>query len=203
MDRGTTSCNDNKKSRNSHGTISCAGLGYQEKSYLTTKSSSGITHSFASIKHPQTNGQVERANHSLGEGIKSRLGEDNKNWVEEVPHVLWAHRTMIKTSNGDTSFSLTYVAKAVILVEIRMPSLRCAEVNRAKNDEGLLLNLDIVEERREKAAVHEARSKAKMEINYNAKVHSTTFRPGDFVYRNNEASHVKESGKLGPKWEGP
>ncbi|GKD35018.1 hypothetical protein Tco_1250527 [Tanacetum coccineum] len=83
------------------------------------------------------------------------------------------------------------------------PSLRCAEINQAENDEGLLLNLDILEERREKAAVREARSKAKMEKYYNAKVRSTTFRPGDFVYHSNEASHAKESGKLGPKWEGP
>ncbi|GKB45338.1 reverse transcriptase domain-containing protein [Tanacetum coccineum] len=147
---------------------------------------------FASVKHPQTNGQVERANRSLGEGIKARLGEDNKNWVEEVPHVLWAHRTMIKTSNEDTPFSLTYDTEAVIPVEVGMPSLRCGEINQAENDEGLLLNLDILEERREKAAVREAKSKAKMEKYYNAKVRSTAFRLGDFVYRNNKASHTKK-----------
>ncbi|GJW59802.1 reverse transcriptase domain-containing protein [Tanacetum coccineum] len=45
--------------------------------------------------------------------------------------------------------------------------------------------------------------KAKMERYYNTKVHITSFRPGDFVYRNNEASRVKVSKKLGPKWEGP
>ncbi|GJR47767.1 reverse transcriptase domain-containing protein [Tanacetum coccineum] len=144
------------------------------------------------------------ANRSLGEGIKARLGEDNRNWVEEVPHVLWAHRTMIKTSNGDISFSFTYCTKAVIPIEeIGMPSIRCAEVNQAENDEGLFLNLDILEERREKAAVPEARNKAKMEKYYNAKVHNTSFRPGGFVYRSNEESHAKESGKMGPKWEGP
>ncbi|GJU65032.1 reverse transcriptase domain-containing protein [Tanacetum coccineum] len=115
-----------------------------------------IKQSFASVKHPQTNRQVERANRSLGEGIKARLGEGNKNLVEEVPRVLWAHRTMIKTSNGDTPFSLTYGTEAVIPVEIWMPSLRCTEVNQAENNEGLLLNLDILEERREKAAVREA-----------------------------------------------
>ncbi|GKC18384.1 reverse transcriptase domain-containing protein [Tanacetum coccineum] len=162
-----------------------------------------IKQRFASVKHPQTNGQVERANYSLGEGIKARLGEDNRNWVEEVPHILWEHRTMIKTSNEDTPFSLTYGTKVVILVEIGMPSLRCAEVNQAENDEGLLLNLDILEERREKVAVREARNKSKMEKYYNAKVRSTSFRLEDFVYCSNEASHSKESGKLGPKWEGP
>nr|GEY11415.1 reverse transcriptase domain-containing protein [Tanacetum cinerariifolium] len=47
------------------------------------------------------------------------------------------------------------------------------------------------------------RNKAKMEGYYNARVRSTNFCPGDFVYRNNEASHVEDGGKLGPKWEGP
>ncbi|GJT77638.1 hypothetical protein Tco_1044363 [Tanacetum coccineum] len=84
-----------------------------------------------------------------------------------------------------------------------MPSLRCTEVNQAKNDEGLLLNLDILEERREKAAVREARGKARMEKYYNAKARNASFRPGDFVYRSNKASHAKDNGKLDPKWEGP
>ncbi|GJZ68835.1 reverse transcriptase domain-containing protein [Tanacetum coccineum] len=154
---------------------------------------------FASVKPPQTNGQVERANRSLGEGIKARLGEGNKNWIEEVSHVLWAHRIMIKTRNGNTLFSLTYGTKAMIPVEIGMPSLRCSEGNQAMNDEALLLNMDVLEEEREKAAIRVAKSKAKMEKYYNAKVRITTFKPRDFVYRNNEASYSKEGGKLGPK----
>lgn len=38
---------------------------------------------------------------------------------------------------------------------------------------------------------------------YDAKVRSTSFRQGDFVYRANDASHTEDTGKLGPKWEGP
>ncbi|GKA26201.1 reverse transcriptase domain-containing protein [Tanacetum coccineum] len=148
-------------------------------------------------------GEVERANCSLGEGIKARLGEENNNFVEEVPHVLWAHHTTIKTSNGHTPFSLTYGTEAVIPVEIGMPSLRCATVDQAANDEALLLNLDVIEEEREKATIQEEISKAKMEKYYNAKFRNIIFKPGDFVYRINEASHAKDIGKLGPKWEGP
>lgn len=162
-----------------------------------------ITQRFASVKHPQENGLVERANRSLGEGIKARIEQGRRDWLEEVPHVLWAHRTMIKSSNGDTPFALTYGTEAVIPVEIGMPSVRYALFDPIENDEQLLLNLDLVEERREVAAIEEAKSKARMEKYYNAKVRSTTFKPVDFVYRNNDASRAESVGKLGPKWEGP
>ncbi|GKE32212.1 reverse transcriptase domain-containing protein, partial [Tanacetum coccineum] len=104
---------------------------------------------------------------------------------EELPHVLWAHRTMIKSSNGETPFSLTYGTEAVIPAEIGMSTLRTAEIDQTKNNEALGINLDLIEERREQAAIEEAKSKKKM------------------VYRSNEASHTKDEGKLGPKWEGP
>ncbi|GJT05099.1 reverse transcriptase domain-containing protein [Tanacetum coccineum] len=162
-----------------------------------------IIQHFASVKHPQSNGLVERANRSLGEGIKARLGEGNKNWLEELPHVLWAHRTMIKSSNDDTPFSLTYGTEAVIPAEIGMPTYRTAVVDAVHNDEELRLNLDLLEERRERAAIREAKAKLNMKKYYNARVRGVTFRPGDFVYRSNDASHAVDGGKLGPKWEGP
>nr|GEX69847.1 reverse transcriptase domain-containing protein [Tanacetum cinerariifolium] len=108
-----------------------------------------------------------------------------------------------KSSNGETPFSLTYGAEAVIPAEIGMPNLRTAEVDMVKNIEALGISLDLLEEKREQAAIQEARNKAKMERYYNARVRSTNFRPGDFVYQSNEASHAKDGDKLGSKWEGP
>ncbi|GKB10002.1 hypothetical protein Tco_0843925 [Tanacetum coccineum] len=32
-------------------------------------------------------------------------------------------------------------------------------------------------------------------------VRGTSFKPGDMVYRSNDASHARDGGKLGPKWE--
>nr|GEZ72993.1 reverse transcriptase domain-containing protein [Tanacetum cinerariifolium] len=162
-----------------------------------------ITQHFASVKHPQSNRLVERANKSLGEGIKARLGKGNKNWVEKLPHVLWAHRTMVKSSHGDTPFSLTYGTEAVIPAEIRMPTYRTTAVDVVNNDKELRLNLVLLEERRDLAAINEARSKSKMTKYYNSRVRGVSFQPGDFVYRSNDASHTAAGGKLGPKWEGP
>ncbi|GJU06110.1 reverse transcriptase domain-containing protein [Tanacetum coccineum] len=162
-----------------------------------------IRQHFASVKHPQTNGLVERAKRSLREGIKARLDARSENWIEELPHVLWAHRTMIKSSNRDTPLSLTYGTEAVIPSEIGLSTLRIAEVDLTQNNEALEINLDLLEEQREQAAIREAKSKAKMERYYNSKFQSTSFKPGDLVYRNNEASRAEDTRKLGPKWEGP
>ncbi|GKG45868.1 hypothetical protein Tco_0498314, partial [Tanacetum coccineum] len=42
-----------------------------------------------------------------------------------------------------------------------------------------------------------------MESYYNSKVRTISFKPRDLVYRNNDASRAKDTGKLGPKCEGP
>ncbi|GJU76769.1 reverse transcriptase domain-containing protein [Tanacetum coccineum] len=151
----------------------------------------------------ESNGLVEKANRSLKERIKARLGEGNKNWIEEIPHVLWAHRIMIKSSNRDAPFSLTYGTEDVIPAEIGMLTYRTAVVDVVHNDDEIRLNLDLLEERRERAAIREAKAKSKMTRYYIARVRSVTFKPGDYVYRSNEASHAMDGGKVGPKWEGP
>ncbi|GKC46472.1 reverse transcriptase domain-containing protein [Tanacetum coccineum] len=76
-------------------------------------------------------------------------------------------------------------------------------VDAVHNDEELRLNLDLLKEKWERAAICEAKAKRKMTKYYNARVRGVTFIPGDFVYRSNDASHVMAGGKLGPKWEGP
>ncbi|GKB67593.1 hypothetical protein Tco_0929005 [Tanacetum coccineum] len=106
---------------------------------------------------------------------------------------------MIKSSNRDTPFSLTYGMEAVIPAEIGMPTLRTTEVDMIQNDEALKLNLDLLEEKREQTAIRKARSKAKMEKYYNSKVRNTTFKPGDLMYQNNDASRTEDGEKLGPK----
>ncbi|GKC49445.1 reverse transcriptase domain-containing protein [Tanacetum coccineum] len=116
------------------------------------------------------NGAVERANRSLLRGIKTRLENGGLAWAEEVSNVLWAHRTIKITRNGETPFSLTYGTEAVIPTEIGMPTHRTSSVNEKTNDQELRLNLDLLEEQREIAAIREARYKQQVKKYYNKKV---------------------------------
>nr|GEX03578.1 hypothetical protein [Tanacetum cinerariifolium] len=109
---------------------------------------------------------------------------------------------------GAKNYSLGEGIKArldarIIPTEISMPTLKTTEVDLVGNNIALEINLDLLEERREEAAIREAKSKAKMEKYYNSKVRNTSFKPRDLVYRNNDASRVEDIRKLGPKWEGP
>nr|GFC48683.1 reverse transcriptase domain-containing protein [Tanacetum cinerariifolium] len=84
-----------------------------------------------------------------------------------------------------------------------MPTYRTTAIDVVNNDKELRLNLDLLEERRELAAINEARSKSKMTKYCNSRVRGVAFQPGNLVYRSNDASHAAAGGKLGPKWEGP
>ena len=73
--------------------------------------------------------------------------------MEELPHVLWTYRTTPRRSTGETPFSLTYGAKAVIPLETGFRTTRTSSFNPKVNDEQLTRNLDLIEERREDAMV--------------------------------------------------
>ncbi|XP_076882635.1 uncharacterized protein LOC143531169 [Bidens hawaiensis] len=109
---------------------------------------------------------------------------------------------MPKTSNGETPFSLTYGMEAMIPAEIGVPTRRTLQQEKV-GGEDLRLNLNLAEERRDEAARKEVEYKKKIEKYYNARVREVTFKIGDLVLRENEASRQEDQGKLGPKWEGP
>ncbi|GJW68755.1 reverse transcriptase domain-containing protein [Tanacetum coccineum] len=117
----------------------------------------GIKLVSTSVYHPQANGAVERANRSIMQGIKTRLHQEGGAWVEELPNVLWAHKTTPKTSNGETPFSLTHGTEAVIPAEIGIPTRRTIQGSDKENEEALRMNLNLLEERREIATIREAR----------------------------------------------
>src|SRR3954454_8078425 len=78
----------------------------------------GIKINYASVAHPQSNGQVEKANGLVCGGIKKRLltpfEQAADNWVEEHPAVLWSLRTTPNTATQYTPFFMVYGAEAVL-----------------------------------------------------------------------------------------
>ncbi|XP_071713487.1 uncharacterized protein [Rutidosis leptorrhynchoides] len=158
---------------------------------------------FTSAAHPQANDLCEVTNRDIVSGIKKRLFEKRTGWVDELPNVLWAHRTTFKKSIGETPFSLVYGSEAVIPAEILMPTHRVANFEEEADDDALGENLNFIEERRLMAAIREANNKQQIAKYYNKRVRALSFDVGEWVLRNNDASRAEKLGKLGPNWEGP
>ena len=79
-------------------------------------------------------------------GLKKRLDDAKGRWVEELQHVIWTYRTMPWKSIGETPFSMTYGAEAVIPLESGFPTMRSSAFTSDGNDELLKRNLDLIEE---------------------------------------------------------
>ncbi|XP_026428686.1 uncharacterized protein LOC113324592 [Papaver somniferum] len=74
--------------------------------------------------YPQSNGQDETTNKTLGLILKKKLDEHKGRWCEQLHNVLWAYRTTRMSAMGESPFLLTYGAGAVIPTEIIMPTTK-------------------------------------------------------------------------------
>jgi transposase InsO family protein len=56
----------------------------------------GISIDYASVAHPEANGQVKKANGLILAGLKPRLHEEledyNSKWIEELSKVVWGFK---------------------------------------------------------------------------------------------------------------
>ena len=100
---------------------------------------------YSTPAYPQSNGQAEATNKTILNGLKKRLDEVKGRWAEELPNVLWAYHTTPKRSTGETPFSLTYRAEAVIPAEVNLCSAQVARFDPVQNDGLTLEHLDWLE----------------------------------------------------------
>jgi hypothetical protein len=163
----------------------------------------GIEQKVTSVYHPQPNGQVEVTNRTIVNGIKTRLEGAKGNWIWELPSVLWAHRTTESSATGESPYNLVYGSEAVIPAEVGVPTLRTLTPRPDGDEEQRRLDLDLLEEKREQASLHEAKVKERVKRYHDRRVRKEQFSPGDRVMRRNDRSHQEKEGKLAPNWEGP
>ena len=133
--------------------ISDNGLQYDSKAFRRYCCDLGITNRYSTLAYPQGNEQAKTVNKVIVNGLKKRLNYAKGKWVEELSHVLWAYRITPRKSIGETPFSMTYGAEAIIPLETKFPTLRLDSFIPSKNDELLEKRLDLVEEWRESTMV--------------------------------------------------
>ena len=115
--------------------------------------------------------------------IKTQLKGAKGIWPEELPSVLWANRTTVRTPTGETPFRLTYGNEEIILAEIGLTSYRIDNHDEVRNDEAIRLQLDLVDEVRATAEQRLVRYQDRMAKHYNSRVRHRDFKVGDLVLR--------------------
>jgi transposase InsO family protein len=181
------------------------GTQFTDKKFLDFCDNHHICVLWSAVAHPKTNGQVERLNDMVLQGIKSRifdkLNKHGKKWATELPSVLWSLRTTPSQATGFTPFFLVYGSKAMLPTDVEYGSPRLKAYNERNNDAARGNALDQLEEARDVALLHSARYQQSIRCYHDKHVRKQDLNIGDLVLRrsqNNKGRH-----KLTPPWEGP
>jgi hypothetical protein len=131
------------------------GTNFTSKESKNYCESLGIKLKFASIAHPKTNGQVEKANGLISNGIKKRLlaplEKAKHAWVDELPSELWSLRTTPNVATQETPFFLVHGTEAMLPVEITHEAPRIMAYDETTSTEALQDDVDALDEARDVA----------------------------------------------------
>ena len=181
------------------------GTQFTSSAFMSYCEEMGTKICFASVAHPRSNGQAERANAEVLRGLKTksfdRLEACGKNWVDEVPLVLWSIRTTPSKATGETPFSLVYGAEAVLPTELKYGSPRVRAYDEATQGERRVDDVNFLEEVRCRAAMRAARYQQGLRRYHSRHVRPRKLEEGDLVLRRIQSRGGMH--KLSPKWEGP
>jgi hypothetical protein len=160
---------------------------------------------WAAVVHPMTNGQVERANGMILQGLKPRIYNDlnkfGKRWIKELPSVVWSLRTTPSRATGFTPFFLVYGAEAILPTDLEYGSPRTKAYDDQSNQTSQEDSLDQLEEVRNVALLHSAWYQQSLRRYHARRVRPRDFQVGDLVLRLRQDARGRH--KLTPPWEGP
>ncbi|KAK5817556.1 hypothetical protein PVK06_022480 [Gossypium arboreum] len=164
-----------------------------------------IRHHNSSPYRPKMNGAVEAANKNIKK-IVGKMTKTYKDWNEKLPFALYAYRTSIRTSTEATPFSLVYGMKAVLPIEVEIPSLRVlleVKLDETEWIQSRYDQLNLIEEKRLRAIHHGQMYQKRIMRAYNKKVRLREFHEGDLVLKKILPIQKDFRGKWMPNWEGP
>src|SRR3954467_14890519 len=138
-----------------HNIITDNGINFTAAEFQNFCKELGIKINYASVAHPQSNGQVEKANGLVCGGIKKRilapLEQAADTWVEELPAVLWSLRTTPNTVTQYTPFFMVCGAEAVLPHDIKFGAPRISGYEEEEAEEALQDDNDAADEARDTA----------------------------------------------------
>jgi transposase InsO family protein len=155
---------------------------------------------FASVRHPESNGLVKRANGIIMTGImKLIFNQPRGKWPDELIKVVSSHNTTISRSTGFTLLKLLFGDEAITPEEAKAGSIRTAA--SAEDEADYHMAKDTIEGTRLQAMENINKYQAETIKWRNRKVRLKNIKPGHLVLR--RVANPDIVGKLQLKWEGP
>jgi transposase InsO family protein len=168
-----------------HSIITDNGTNFTSKEFKSYYEGLGIKLKFASVTHPKSNGQVEKANGLICNGIKKRLlaplEKAKHAWVDDLPSVLRSLRTTPNAATQETPFFLVHGAEAVLPVEITHEAPRIAAYDEAISTEALQDDADALDEARDVALSRATQYQQNLRNYHSSRVRPRSFMVGDLV----------------------
>jgi transposase InsO family protein len=169
---------------------------FDSKAFRTLCSQVGTNMHFASVKHPESNGLMERVNGIILLGItKSLVGLPKGKWTEELVKVVWNHNTSISESTGFTLFKLLFGDELVTPKEIKLGSARV--IASAQDQDNEKVSKDTIEESRLEGVEHIRKHQAETIEWRDMKVKLKSISPCHLVLR--RVANLDTTGNVTPK----
>jgi transposase InsO family protein len=142
---------------------------------------------WATVANPQTNGQVERANGMILQGLKprifDRLNKSGRKWIQELLSVIWSLKTTPSTATGFTLFFVVYGMDAALPTDLEYGSPRLRGYEEESNQRARKDLLDQIDEARYVVMMHSARYQQALRRYQAQKIWCRDFNEGDLVLR--------------------
>ncbi|VVA29436.1 PREDICTED: reverse mRNAase, partial [Prunus dulcis] len=159
----------------------------------------GTTLNHSSTAHPQTDGQTEVTNRTLGNMVRSVCGEKPKQWDYALPQVEFAYNSAVHSATGKSPFSIVYTAIPNHVVDlVKLPRGQQTSVAAKNLAEEVVAVRDEVKQKLEQT---NTKYKAAADRHRRVKV----FQEGDsvMIFLRKERFPVGTYSKLKPKKYGP
>jgi hypothetical protein len=157
------------------------------------------------VAHPRFNGQVERANGMVLQGIKDRIFDDASQyatrWLAELPHVIWGLRTQVSSATRYSPFFLVYGSEAVLPTDLAFGTPCIQQYEEGTTEETRKVDFGSIEEHCVAALMRHTRHEQQLRRYHDRNVHERSFNVGDLVLR--RIHDTTGMHKLSAPWEVP
>jgi transposase InsO family protein len=138
------------------------GTQFTEREFRDFCADASIKINYAPVSHPQSNGQAERSNDMILQGLKPRIFDRLKpyvrKWMKELPSILWALRMTPSWAMGHTLFSLVYDTETMLPTEVEQKSFRVQQFSEEQSNDSQVDDLTKLEELCEVAVIQSAKN---------------------------------------------